>query len=411
MSTSNGLSGRRRLDILWVGTLYPPHRGGSGVLGAELVGGLAARGHRLRAIAPRSPTSAADAARFDAQHPDVRTTWLRVPVESSGLADGSRNHSYREAEDAGIRDALPRLLAEGRPDVILVGRESTVGEVPSLARRHGIRTVALVQGGTTLGRILADDGDALARHQREQLCRVDVVVAIADHLARDLARIRLPRLVTIPNPVDMEHFAPGPSPRALREALGLGPHDVVVSHVSNFKAMKRVGDIVESARHVLAAQRDVVYLLIGDGPDRARIESRCRALGLAERVRCLGWVERGDLPSYLRLTDVVVMASDSEGLPLVYLETQASGRLLVASDIAATRELVADGVTGLMFRPGDVAGLVTKTLVAVQDPSLRAEIGRRARAAVQAYATPLILDAYVRLFEDLVAGRSTPPHT
>ena len=411
MSPSHGLSGRRRLDILWVGTLYPPHRGGSGVLGTELVSGLAARGHRLRAMAPRSPAAAADTARFDALHPDVRTTWLRVPVASSGLADGSRNHPYREAEDAGIRDALPRLLAEARPDVILIGRESTVGEVPSVARRHGIPTVALVQGGTTLRKIVDDDGDALARRQREQLRRVDVVVAIADHLARDLAAIRLPRLVTIPNPVDMEQFAPGPKPRALREALGLGPHDVVVSHVSNFKSMKRVGDIVESARHVLAARPDVVYLLIGDGPDRAQIESRCRALGLAERVRCLGWVDRAELPSYLRLTDVVVMASDSEGLPLVYLETQASGRLLVASDIAATRELVTHGVTGLIFRTGDVADLVAKTLVAVQDPSLRAEIGRRARAAVRAYATPRILDAYIRLLEDLVAGRAAATST
>jgi glycosyltransferase involved in cell wall biosynthesis len=325
-------------------------------------------------------------------------------MASSALPDSSRNHTYREAEDAGIREILPRLVAERRPDVILIGRESSVGEVPPVGRRHGIPTVALVQGGITIRRILADDGDALARHQLDQLRQVDAVVAIAEYLRRDLAPLGLRRVAVIPNPVDLERFTPGPKPPALLDALRLGAGQVVVSHVSNFKPAKRVIDIVESAANVLAEDPDVVYLLVGDGPERAPIESRCRALGLAERVRSVGWVDSAEIPAYLRLTDVVVMASESEGLPLIYLEAQASGRLLVASDIPATRELVADGDTGLIFRTGDVGDLAAMTLLAAQDPTLRAAIGRAARAAVRAYAKPAILDAYVRLLEGLVSA-------
>ena len=399
------IDGGPPIDILYVGTLYPPHLGGSGILGTELVCGLAALGHRLRALAPRSAPANGGAERFEARHPQIRTTWVTVPLASSGLADGSRNHDYREAEDAGIREILPRLVAERRPDVILIGRESAVGEVPPIARRHGIPTVALVQGGITIRRILADDGDRLARHQLDRLRQVDVVVAIAGHLRRDLAPLALPRVVVIPNPVDLERFTPGPKPPALLDALRLDADQVVVSHFSNFKLAKRVSDIVESAGHVLAVEPDVVYLLVGDGPDRAPIESRCRALGLTERVRSVGWVDSAEMPAYLRLTDVVVMASESEGLPLIYLEAQASGRLLVASDIPATRELVSDGETGLIFPTGDVRGLAAMTRRAVQDRTLREAIGRSALAAVRAHAKPAILDAYVRLLEGLVSSR------
>jgi glycosyltransferase involved in cell wall biosynthesis len=280
-----------------------------------------------------------------------------------------------------------------------------VGEVPPVARRHGIPTVALVQGGMTIRRILTDDRDPLARRQLDELRRVDVVVAIAEHLRRDLAPLELRRVAVIPNPVDLERFTPGPKPPALLDALRLGAEQVVVAHVSNFKPAKRAADIVESAARVLAARPDVVYLLVGDGPERARLESRCRALGLAERVRSVGWIDRDEIPAYLRLADIVVMASESEGLPLVYLEAQAAGRLLIASDIPATRELVRNGDTGLIFRTGDVGGLAALTLGAVRDPALRAAIGGAARAAVRAHAKPVILDAYARLLEGLAGAR------
>ncbi len=393
------------IDILYVGTLYPPHRGGSGVLGAQIVVGLTARGHRLRALAPRGAGAAVDAARFDARHPEVSTTWLPVPVGSGALPGGSRDAAYREAEDAGIRAILPGLVAERRPDVILIGRESVVSEVPPIAQRHGIPTVALVQGGGTIRAILAGAGDRVARRQLAQLRQVDVVVAIAEHLRDAIGPLALRQVTAIPNPVNVERFTPGPKPLALLDSLGIGARDVVVSHVSNFKLAKRAIDVVASAARVLAARPDVVYMLVGDGPERVPAEARCRALGLAGRVRFTGWVDPDEVPGYLRATDVVVMASESEGLPLIYLEAQASRCVLIASDIPATRELVVDGRTGLIFRTGDVAGLAARTLRAAGDPALRAAIGRSARAAVHAYAEPVILDAYARLLEEVVAAR------
>lgn len=395
------------IDILYVGGLGPTQRGGSGILGTELVSGLAGLGHRLRALTPRTAETTGASARFDVQHPEIQTTWFPVSVASSDLLGGSRDSRYRQEEDAGVRAALPRLIAERRPDVIVIGRESIVGEVPPVARRHGIPTVVLVQGGRALLRIVEGDHDALARHQLERLRQVDVVIAIAHHLQQALAPLSLGRVTVIPNPVDLERFSPGERPPELMRAHAIGPHQVVIGHVSNLGPAKRPMDVVESAVQVLAANPNVVYLIVGDGPYRASMEARCRELGIAERVRFVGWVEHAAVPAYLRLADVVVMPSEHEGLPLVYLETQASGRVLVASDISATREVVVDGETGLIARRGDVRDLTATTLRVVGDSALRTAIGRAARAAVHAHAKPATLAAYVGIMEQLAASRRT----
>jgi glycosyltransferase involved in cell wall biosynthesis len=393
------------IDILYVGGLAPPHRGGSGILGTELVTGLTRLGHRLRALTPRPAASTSTCARFEARHPEVETTWFPIPVASSELLEGSRDAGYRQAEDAGVRLELPRLIADRRPDVILIGRESVVAEVPPVALRHGIPTVVLVQGGRALRKMVDGDPDPLACHQRERVRQVDVVVAIARHIQRALAPLSLRRVAVVPNPVDLERFSPGEKPPDLLRCHGIHPHDVVIAHLSNLGPLKRPMDVIESAARVLAASPDFVYLIVGDGPYRARMEARCRELGIAQRLRFVGWVEHSEVPAYLRVADIVVMPSEREGLPLVYLETQASGRLLVASDIPATREVVVDGETGLIARCGDVADLAAKILLGARDPALRAAIGRAARAGAHAHAKPAILATYVAIMEQLAASR------
>lgn len=404
-STGRG-EGGIRIDILYVGCLGPMQRGGSGILGTELLSGLAGLGHRVRALTPRPTDSTSDCARFEAQHPELQTAWFPIPFASSDLLQGSRDPRYRQAEDAGVRSDLPRLIAERRPDVVLIGRESAVGEVPPVARLHGIPTAVLVQGGRALQSMVARDPDTLARHQRERLRQVDVLIAIAHHIQQTLAPLSFRRITVIPNPVDLERFSPGNKPPDLLQALAIRPHDVVVGHFSNLGPMKRPMDVVESAARALAVDSSLVYLIVGDGPYRASMEARCRELGIARRVRFVGWVEHSEVPAYLRLADVVVMPSESEGLPLIYLETQASGRLLVASDIPATRELVVDGKTGLIARRGDIEDLAAKTVRVASDPALREAIGRAARAAVHAYAKPATLATYARLLAELAARRA-----
>ena len=96
------------------------------------------------------------------------------------------------------------------------------------------------------------------------------------------------------------------------------------------------------------------------------------------------------------------MPSEWEGLARAYVETQACGRALVASDIQAAREIIVDGETGVLFRPGDVTDLTDKILGLAGAPERRAAIGRQARARIRPHALDGAVEAYVGLLAELV---------
>ena len=99
-------------------------------------------------------------------------------------------------------------------------------------------------------------------------------------------------------------------------------------------------------------------------------------------MKFVGWVPHDNMPEYIRLADIVIMPSEAEGLARVYLETQACGRLLLASDIPAAHEISNQGATAMLFRTGDIDDLTTKTLLAASNPDLRVAIGHWARQNV-----------------------------
>ena len=166
-------------------------------------------------------------------------------------------------------------------------------------------------------------------------------------------------------------------------------------------------DIVQSAERVLRDDPRTVYVIVGDGSERRPMEEECVRLRIRDRFRFVGWVDHDAMPEYLSLGDVVVMPSESEALALVYLETQASARTLVASDIPASREVVDHGRTGLLFRKGDVGDLVDKTRLAVRDRALRVAIGEAARAAASAHDLRVTVESYLAVLRDTAGAAMT----
>jgi glycosyltransferase involved in cell wall biosynthesis len=108
----------------------------------------------------------------------------------------------------------------------------------------------------------------------------------------------------------------------------------------------------------------------------------------------------------LNLADMVIMPSESEGQALAHLETQACGRLLIASDMPGAREVVRDGETGLLFPMGSLHGLAARTAMAAGNPALRATIGRAAEAAVQSHALDAIASKYEAVLQGMVDRRA-----
>ena len=393
----------RRLDVLYVGTL-PPHPGGSAIVGAQLVSGLARLGHAVRAIAPITGRTRARGDRFVRATAAVPITRFVVPYFESA-PNNAAGRAYRAREGRLVRAALEERIAERRPDVVVIGRETFAWHVPDVSGRHRLPTIVLAHGATTAGMRSGSIPPAAARRLITQLARADVIVLVARHLEAVYRGWGLDRLRVVRNGVDLRRFRPRPKSAALRAALRIGRGDVVVLHASNLKDIKRPLDLVESA--YLARRRDprLVYVVVGDGPMRAEMMSLCRRRGLTRAFRFVPWVEHDEMPRLLNLADIVVMPSETEAMALLYLETMASGRVLLATDIPATREIVRDGHDAVLFPCGDVAALAARTMMLAARPQLRRAIGARAYTRARRFAVGAAVDAYAAILRGVVRRR------
>jgi glycosyltransferase involved in cell wall biosynthesis len=376
-------------------------RGGTEIVGWTLLRGLRGRGVVVRALAPVPESLRADDG--DGPSEAVRAPWIaryRVPTFSSLLADGSSDPEYRAAERRGIVEQLPSLLQSARPQVIVVGRESLAWDVPAIATAHGVPTVLIVHGGATLAGILEAQGEFEAL--RRLLHSVDRIVGVAAHIATSLRRLGLTHVSVIGNPVDVGWFGAQPDHAICREALSLPAHATVVLHVSNLTRLKRPLDFVEAADLALRRDGNLRFVVVGDGALRAAMETAVARARRTAEFRFVGWVDHARVRDYISLANIVVMPSEREGQSLVYLETQAAGKVLVASDIAAAREVIVDGETGVLFRRGATADLAATIVALAADPSRRAMIGTKARAAVRCHASDIVVSDYARLLADAV---------
>jgi glycosyltransferase involved in cell wall biosynthesis len=141
--------------------------------------------------------------------------------------------------------------------------------------------------------------------------------------------------------------------------------------------------LVEAMAEVLKSHPDATLTLAGDGPARAPAEARAAALGIAGAVRFAGFMTQGQVADLLANSDMLVLPSFAEGLPVVYMEALASRIPVVASRVAGVQELVEDGVTGFTVPPGDVPTLVDRILRLMDNPGTATAMGEAGRKAVE----------------------------
>ncbi len=128
---------------------------------------------------------------------------------------------------------------------------------------------------------------------------------------------------------------------------------------------------------------DVELVLAGDGPERATLEAEARRLDVADRVRFLGYRSSDDIRALLQETDVFVLPSFAEGVPVVLMEAMASGVPVVTTRVAGVSELVEDGVSGFVVPPGDVEALTRAIDTLFADAALRERFGAAGRRMVE----------------------------
>ena len=203
------------------------------------------------------------------------------------------------------------------------------------------------------------------------------IVAVSERVAAYAAReFRIPRdrLTTIPNGVDLDHFRP-------TRRHGDGRRSVI-GCTARLHGKNDHATLLQAFVRVTAGVPEAELLLVGRGPEEARLKAIADDLGIASRVRFLG--EQPDVAPYLAQMDVYVQSSVAEGMPNSVLEAMAAGLPVVATAVGGTPEAVIENETGLLVAPRHPAALADAMLGLVTDQRLAETLGRAGRARVEA---------------------------
>jgi PEP-CTERM/exosortase A-associated glycosyltransferase len=243
--------------------------------------------------------------------------------------------------------------------------------------------------------------------------RVDAVICICEGLRRDLGARDLPaeRLHVVPNGVDAARFIPRPPDTATRARLGLHGR-TVVGYVGTFFGFEGVVDLVEAlARLIKRGRDDLAGLIVGTGVTYEECREIARRHGLTDRILHPGHVPAEEVERLYSVMDVLAYPRHSLRVtelvtPLKPLEAMAMEKAVIGSDVGGIRELIQDGVTGLLHRSGDVGDLAAKIERLAGDPGLRRALGRQARTWVAEHRDwKSIISGYVPVYESACPGR------
>ena len=388
------------MKILYIGTL-PPHNGGSAVLAYELLKGLAKRGHKINAISPITKKALEAGDKFAKENKYISIKRYLVSYFENS-PDKLPSDQYRNIEGEQIKKEILNILSIEKPNIIIIGRETFAWYVPDIAIEHSIPTVLLIQGATTFGILKQTIPGEISQNLLKQFQKVDSIVVVARHLKNNLIQLGLENAKVIENTIDTGRFTPASKDIRLLRELKIEDDSIVIAHISNLKTLKRPFDIICAASHALKENSKLVFVIVGESNLRSEMEEKCRSENIYDKFRFVDWVEYHKVPEFLRLADIVVMPSEAEARALVYLETQACGRLLLASDIPAAKEVIIDKETGLLFEKGNIKDFTEKLLFAANHPDFRTQVGINARKSVEIYSLSQFLDNYEFTFREVV---------
>ena len=363
-----------------------PTFGGSGVVATELAIHLADRGHEVHVVSYEQPFRldkprknlwfhAVDIGEYPLfRHPPYTLNLANKLIEMVEEFGVELIHSHYAIPHAAAAWQAREVLEDcsrgkGRfdvklactlhgTDITLVGRERGFFEMT----RFSIRKQDLL---TTPSAWLADE--------------------TAEHFQVDRSRI-----IAIPNFVDLERFTPDAA-QPWRDTLG-HPGDRIITHVSNFRPVKRVEEVVR-AFSVIRSRMPASLVLVGDGPDLPKAEQLARELGVRDDVRVLGNQRPEPI---LQASDLFLLPSVAESFGLAALEAMACGCPVLGYRAGGLPEVVEDGVTGLLCDIGKDVCLGGKASDLLEHASRYAAMRLAARKSAERFAPGPIVDTYER---------------
>ena len=250
-----------------------------------------------------------------------------------------------------MRRVFAFLLWGGAFDIVVCGHRNLLPVAWLLARARGARLVLVIHGIESWEPSRSAARDWLAG-------RIDGLIAVSKYSAERFcrwSRAPLQRSFILPNCVDLARFRPQAKDPGLaaRYALGSARVLLTVGRLASQERYKGFDEVIELLPRLIDRYANLKYVIVGDGPDRARLETKAASLNLSERIVFTGRVTEAEKVAHYNLADVYVMPSSGEGFGIVLIEAAACGLPIVGSRRDGSREALLDGALGRLVDPAD----------------------------------------------------------
>ncbi len=374
-------------------TCYPTY-GGSGVVATELGIELAARGHEVHFITYQQPFRLTGRERGISYHEVAVPTYPLFEYPPYDLALATRMSEvgeYYGLDLLHVHYAIPHSVSALLARQMLAARGR---RLPFVTTLHGtdITLVGLDRSYLPVTRYAIENSDG--------------VTAISDYLReKTVQRFDVQRpIAVVPNFVNCDLYMPlPPEEREMGRARFAAPGEKILLHLSNFRPVKRVGDVVEVFARV-ARELPAHLLMVGDGPERSNAEYRVHALGLQGRVHFLG--KQDEVHRLLPLADLMLMPSELEAFGLAALEAAACCVPTIATRQGGVPELITDGVNGRLLPVGDVEGMASASISLLRDSETLDAMATAARKdAQERFCTTRIIPQYEAFYREVVDSK------
>ena len=373
-----------------IGIVCYPTYGGSGVLATELGKALADKNYQVHFISYSMPV------RLEMIGSNVyfhEVTVLNYPLfehapyESALISKLVDVVKYEGIDVLHVHYAIPHAFAAYVAKQIL----ATQGiDIPVVTTLHGT-DITLVGKDSTY-----EPAVTFSINQS------DAVTAVSEYLKMETHRyFKIKREITvIPNFVDFQRFSKK-SKDHFKIAISPAGEKIIV-HTSNFRPVKRIDDVIEIF-NIIHQQIPSKLLLVGDGPERSRIELLVRNLGLTQDVRFLGKIEA--VEEVLSIADLFLLPSEKESFGLAALEAMACQVPVISSDTEGIPEVNINGVTGFTSKVGDVEEMGANAILLLSNPEMHAQFKENAYHKAQEFDLKKIMLQYEELYKALVAKK------
>jgi glycosyltransferase involved in cell wall biosynthesis len=189
-----------------------------------------------------------------------------------------------------------------------------------------------------------------------------------------------------------------------RRKLGIETQDILIGSAGRLGPKKGFGDLIQAFADIHKSHPNTRLVVIGEGSSRGGLERQARKTGVGDRIHFTGF--RNDIPELLGALDILVQPSISEGLSISLLEGMAAGKTLVACDIQGNREVIFDGLNGVLVAPSNPRALAAAIRTLLDNPTRARELGLAAQVDCRKrFSHARMVKEILGLYDSVVSGK------